>query len=258
MNRCMKLTLTTIGLLVLVAVTAPDAWRWWTVGLIVLVYGIVFGLGTSFIGMNFFLVALCRGEGNEKRIALTFDDGPDPETTPAILDTLAAEEVCATFFCIGERVRAHPDIASRIVEEGHVIGNHTMRHGWWTNFLFGKLLERELAEAQAAIASVTGREPVYIRTPMGLTNPHYTGVLGRLGLKLVGWDLRGFDLSGQGARAVIERVRRRVRPGSIVALHASGVRVEVAIDIVKGLVKALGEDGYSFVGVDAFDVEAET
>lgn len=257
MNRCTKLTLTAVCLLVLVVVTAPDAWRWSMAGAIVLIYTIVFGLGISFIGMNFFVVALCRGEGDEKRIALTFDDGPDPETTPAILDALGAEDVCATFFCVGERVRANPEIAKRIVEEGHGIGNHTMRHSWRTNFLFGRLLECELAEAQVAIAHGTGRQPVYFRTPMGLTNPHYAGVLGRLGLKLVGWDVRGFDLSGRGARAVIDRVRGRVRPGSIVALHAAGVRAEVAVEIVKGLVETLRDDGYVFVSVDAFDPGAE-
>lgn len=253
----MKLTLATLCLLALAAAAAPDAWRWWMAGAIVLIYAIVFGLGISFIRMNFFLVALCRGAGDEKRIALTFDDGPDPETTPAILDALAAEQVCATFFCVGERVRANPDIAKRIVEEGHVIGNHTMRHSWWTNFLFGRLLERELAEAQVAIEHGTGLQPVYFRTPMGLTNPHYFRILARLGLTLVGWDIRGFDLGGRGARAVIDRVRGRVRPGSIVALHAAGVPAEVAVEIVKGLVETLRDDGYVFVSVDAFDTGAE-
>jgi len=101
---------------------------------LLLAYLVIFGLGVAVLRLNFFCRAVCREETGGMRVALTFDDGPDPEVTPEVLSVLASHELKATFFCIGTKILQHPELARRIVAEGHTIGNHTHHHFWWTNF----------------------------------------------------------------------------------------------------------------------------
>lgn len=217
---------------------------------ILLAFAILFTAGVSSIRLGFFVPALCRLPAGAKRVALTFDDGPDPHTTPALLELLSREAVPASFFCIGSRVLARPDLVQRMAEEGHLVGNHSFDHGWWTNFLFGSRLDDQLLRTQAAIREATGRQPLHYRSPMGLTNPHLAAALRRTGLALVGWEVRSFDRRPASAAQVVERVVQRVRDGSIVALHDGGVRRETLLAIAGGLIQALRAGGYRFVRLD--------
>ena len=206
--------------------------------------------GVAFIRMNFFMPALNRGSTEKREIALTFDDGPDPESTTALLDLLKQENVRATFFCIGERVRANPAVAERIVDEGHLIGNHSEHHGWWTNFLFGRRLREELSAAQQSIESTTAVAPRYYRPPLGLMNPHYRSALRYVGLSLVGWDVRSFDLRDTPVESIAERILRKARPGSIIALHDAGPGPDRVTNLARLLIASLQEQGYAFARID--------
>lgn len=231
----------------------PPAWAFPAIAILVLVFFIALGCGVAFIRMNFFQPALCRGKAGRREIALTFDDGPDPDATPALLDVLEEANIQATFFCIGERVRAHPEIAQRTVHEGHLIGNHSEHHGWWTNFLFGRRLTEELNAAQHSIKAATGLMPRYYRPPLGLMNPHYRRALKTAGLKLVGWHVRSFDLRPRPVEAIAARIVQRARPGSIVALHDAGPGAERVTELARLLIASLKSQGYAFVCVDRMD-----
>lgn len=222
--------------------------RMWLAVSIVVVYAALIGIGVAFIRMDFFCKALHRGPAHDARAALTFDDGPDGAVTPRILDVLKSHNVRATFFCIGQRAIENPDVAKRIVSEGHEIGNHTFSHGWWSNLLLARALAMEMSHAQEAIASTTGIAPRYFRPPMGLTNPHTRRALGEVGLGLVGWDVRSFD-RGAEPDAVIDRVVDRVRPGSIVLLHDGGVDADSAVEVVSGIISRLKAKGFTFCTV---------
>jgi peptidoglycan/xylan/chitin deacetylase (PgdA/CDA1 family) len=234
-----------------IAAAAAAVWsgRLWLAASVLTAYAVMFALGVAFIRMNFFCAARCRGRRGGNFLTLTFDDGPDPAATPALLDTLRDLRVPAAFFCVGERVRMQPELARRIVREGHVIGNHSLRHGWWTNLLFGRRLREELLGAQEAIRAATGVTPRYYRSPVGLTNTQLGAALRRADLLLVGWDVRALD-RGAPRDKVVQRILRLARDGSIILLHDGGARPEVLTGLVRDVVAQLRARGYSFVGLD--------
>jgi len=160
-----------------------------------------------------------RGE-----LALTIDDGPDPEVTPAVLDALDAAGVKATFFCIAERVAQHPALAREIVARGHDIQNHTVSHRHSFSLLGPRGYATELAEAQRIIESVTGRRPTCFRAPAGFRNPFLAPKLARLGLTLVSWTRRGFDTREADPVRVLGRLTRGLAGGDILLLHDGHAR----------------------------------
>lgn len=161
-------------------------------------------------------------------LALTYDDGPNPDATPRLLELLAEHEVTGTFFLIGESVRKQPMLAREIAAAGHCIGNHTMTHPW----LFGKTRERirrEIAGANAAIEDVIGAQVKLFRPPHGARRPAVLRVADELGLATVNWNIITHDWLVQPPAAIIEKVRDGVRRnqvygcGSNVLLHDGGV-----------------------------------
>lgn len=163
--------------------------------------------------------AAARGE-----IAITIDDGPDPQVTPATLDLLARLGVRATFFCIAERARAHPALMRRIVDAGHGVGNHSRSHRHHFSLLGPRGFEREIAGAQDLLADVCGVRPLFFRAPAGLRNPLLDPVLHRLGLHLVSWTRRGFDTRQADAGRVLARLQRGLAGGDILLLHDGHAR----------------------------------
>ena len=219
--------------------------RWFVLGLLLTAYLVIFILGVSVLKLNFFVGAACRGDSTAKRVALTFDDGPDPAATPGLLEVLRRHKIKAAFFPIGTRTRDYPEIIKQIDQEGHILGNHSFNHAWWTNFLISGALDREIGMAQNAIESAIGKVPAYFRPPVGLTNPHLRGALKKHGLLVVGWDVRPFDTTAS-AEKVIKRVLKRIRNGSIIALHDTGrVPAELA-RLTDELVTKIKERAYAF------------
>ena len=158
--------------------------------------------------------AAARGE-----VAITIDDGPDPEVTPAVLDLLDAAGQKATFFCIAQRVAAHPALAREIVARGHSIQNHTARHRHDFSLLGPRACAEELERAQRIVAQVTGQTPDCFRAPAGFRNMFLAPVLQRMGLTLVSWTRRGFDTREADVQRVLERLARGLAAGDILLLH---------------------------------------
>ena len=171
---------------------------------------------------------LSRLSAGHRRVALTFDDGPDPEATPRVLDLLdrhganGSGPARATFFCVGERVRRHPDLAAEIVRRGHRVENHTHRHLKRFAVLGPRAMAREIDRAQGAIAEATGREPRLVRPPAGFRNPFLEPLLARRGLWLVSWTRRAYDTVRRDARRVAADLTRGLGAGEILLLHDGG------------------------------------
>ncbi|MDA3960831.1 MAG: polysaccharide deacetylase family protein [Planctomycetota bacterium] len=153
-------------------------------------------------------------------LALSFDDGPDPVTTPRILDVLAARGWRATFFCIGHNAAAQPALVRRILAEGHSLGLHSHSHGRSFNCWGLKRLGADLDANAATLADITGTPaPRLWRPPMGLKNPLVAETIRRRGLHTVTWSRRGFDTGSRRAPQVAQRLAAGIAPGAILVLH---------------------------------------
>lgn len=182
-----------------------------------------------------------RGE-----VGLTFDDGPDPEVTPQVLDMLDRHGARASFFCIGRRVARWPDLVREIVERGHRVENHTYSHPWQLSLYGPWRIALEIDRAQEVIGEVTGRPPRLVRTPAGLRNLLLEPVLARRGLWLTSWCRRGFDTVRRDPRAVRRSLLDGLRAGEILLLHdahgvAGGGRRPVVLDVLPELLERLEE-----------------
>ena len=223
--------------------------RWFVLGLMLTTYLVIFILGVSMLKLNFFVKATCRGDSTVKRVALTFDDGPDPAATPGLLEALRRHKIKAAFFPIGTKTKDYPELIKRIDQEGHILGNHSFRHAWWTNFLISSGLDREIRMAQEAIDAAVHKIPAYFRPPVGLTNPHLRKALGKHGLSVIGWDVRPFDTTASSEK-VINRVLKKIRNGSIIALHDTGRTPADLARLIDELVTRIKEREYTFSGVE--------
>lgn len=155
----------------------------------------------------------------ETAIALTFDDGPDPDVTPRVLEILAKRGMHATFFLIGEKASAHPELVHQIINSGHQVENHTQHHSSWFCTFLPKQLFDEISEAQIAITTAGAPRPTHFRAPAGVRSPWLQPVLKHLGLELTSWSRRGFDTSQTDPKRVLRRLTRNLSAGEILLLH---------------------------------------
>lgn len=168
---------------------------------------------------QWFLPVVIRGSRAKNAVALTFDDGPDPQTTPQILDLLRQHGARATFFVIGHHVEQHPALARRILAEGHEIGNHTQGHSRWFNTRLYQAMESEIRTAQETLQRITGITPRLFRPPVGLKNPQLILATTPHQLKTVLWSVHARDTLLRDPARIATRVLRRLRAGDIVDLH---------------------------------------
>jgi len=222
----------------------------WALGAIVLNHVVITAAGltprSTLLGRNISRLpdaAAARGE-----VAITIDDGPDPEVTPAVLDLLDAAGQKATFFCIAQRVAEHPELAREIIARGHSIQNHTAQHRHDFSLLGPRAYAQELERAQRILAQVTGHAPSCFRAPAGFRNMFLAPVLQRMGLTLVSWTRRGFDTREADAQRVLERLTRGLAAGDILLLHdgnaaRSAQGQPVVLDVLPALLARLSSQG---------------
>lgn len=176
-------------------------------------------------------------------IAITLDDGPDPEVTPRVLELLARHGAAATFFCIGERAARHPQLLRDIVAAGHRVENHSQRHRHDFAFLGPARCAREVAAAQAALGELAGSAPRFFRAPAGIRSPFLDPALARLGLQLVSWTRRGYDTHARDAATVFARLARGLAAGDILLLHdghaaRTATGIPVVLEVLPRLLEA--------------------
>lgn len=190
-----------------------------------------------------------------RAVALTFDDGPNPEATPAILDALAARGVKATFFILGRHAERWPDLVARVARDGHSIGNHGYYHRK-LHFKSPAYVRDDLRLGTERIEAATGRRPALFRAPHGFRSPWVTPIAKSLGQRTVGWSLGVWDSDRPGVDAIAERTIGGARPGSILLLHdgdgydPGGDRTQTA-RAVPIIVDRLLEQGFRFSLLDA-------
>lgn len=187
--------------------------------------------------------------GRRRRVALTFDDGPHGETTPAILEALAAAQVRATFFLVGSAAERRPDLVRRIVAEGHAVGNHTQRHRILP-FRTVRQLEDEVGTCQRALAGL-GAPVRLFRPPHGFKPVGLHRILARHGLRLVAWQGAIRDTDAPGVEAIVERAVRLAADGRILLLHDSPACRGQTAAALAAIVARYRARGYDFVTLES-------
>jgi peptidoglycan/xylan/chitin deacetylase (PgdA/CDA1 family) len=182
------------------------------------------------------------------RVALTFDDGPDPEYTPRVLEILAARRIRASFFLVGARAARAPHTVRAIVEAGHEVASHGWSHR--SLWLCGPArTEEEIGRARATLGELTGKAPVLFRPPWGMVNAAMFGALRRHGQRCVFWSIQSEGLRPASAAMQVQRVLRRAHPGAIVDLHdAEGTPQAPArlCEALPAMIDGLAAAGYGF------------
>lgn len=204
-----------------------------------------------------------KGPQNLNYVAITFDDGPNPVYTPYILDILEEYNVPATFFLIGKNAEQYPDIARRIVEEGHSIGNHTYSHKSLIP-LSAHATYAQIKKAEKAIEDATGVRPTLFRPPRGVYSSYAMELMRNERYTMVLWDVSSEDWAELPPKKIVSNIVKRVKPGSIILLHDSGDLVtfnggnrSATVHALPLIIDNLRAKGYDFVTIDQMIVLSE-
>lgn len=199
---------------------------------------------------QFFGDLVARVETDEKVVALTFDDGPDPAGTQQVLDLLAAEQVPAMFFLMGRDLEKHPDLGRQIAQAGHEIGNHTYNHQRMIGVLPGTVA-KEIEDTDAQIRRTGYSGDIHFRPPNGkklFALPHYLEEHNRT---TVMWDVEPDSAGTPTAQEIAQQTLKETRPGSIILLHPMYAGRDQTRQALKPVITGLKERGYRFVTVSA-------
>lgn len=233
--------------------SAPSTWPWALTAIAAnqaLIGAAVMWPRSTWIGEN--IRTLPAASVANKEIALTFDDGPDPDITPRVLDLLDAGGQKGSFYVVGERVEKFPFVIQEIVKRGHAVENHSHRHTNTFAFYPSSRLHVELDAAQQAIASSSGSLPRFFRAPMGFRTPFLDPVIARLGLHYTSWTRRGFDSTAKAPGPVLQRLVTNLNAGDILLLHdGSMLRTRrerpIVLDVLPELLKTISDRGLQSV-----------
>ncbi|MEW6623483.1 MAG: polysaccharide deacetylase family protein [Bacillota bacterium] len=204
------------------------------------------------LATEFFGVFHRSGPEEQKIIALTFDDGPDDNFTPKILDILKEHKVPATFFVMGRRCELFPEVVSRMANEGHIIGNHTYTHPNIVKLSNKKAL-KELSDTDKIVKEIAGYTPFLFRSPYGSLDREKTKLIVNSGYNIIAWNVDSLDWRGLSADEVKTNILENVIEGSIILQHSAGGIGEDLSGTVQALdeiIKVLKKDGFEFVTVD--------
>ena len=235
----------------------PHLWPW-ALGAVVADHLILTAAGlwprAGLLGPN--LTRLPADACARAEVAITIDDGPDPEVTPALLALLESQGARASFFCVGERVARFPHLVRDIAARGHTIENHSQRHLNRFSLLGPRALAAEIGRAQECIAAAAGTAPRFFRAPAGLRNPFLEPALAHAGLQLVSWTRRGFDTVSREPARVLARLTRGLAAGDILLLHdghaaRTAAGVPLALEVLPRLIAAARRAGLTPVTLRA-------
>lgn len=204
-------------------------------------------MGSGLIRMNYHLKAFSSNKfTGGRKIAITFDDGPNPYTE-RVLDILKANNIHATFFCIGSQIEKYPEIFKRIIAEKHIVGNHSYSHSNKIGLFSKAEMISEIERTNEIIFSYSGKKSNYYRPPFGVTNPNIAKALKVTRHKVIGWNIRSLDTKIQSEAKILIRIKKRLSPGSIVLLHDTS---EKTVRVLEQLLVILSENQYEAVTVE--------
>lgn len=192
-------------------------------------------------------MAIAGTRTEHKVVALTFDHSWGNKFTPSILDTLHQNNVKVTFFIMGPWAQKYPEVAKRMVADGHEIASHGYRHENYGD-MTPEWVREDIQKSHALIKEITGVEPTLIRPPNGHYSQASLKATEELGYKSIIWNVDSLDWKNPGRDVIIERVMKRIKPGAIILMHASDTPVQTA-DALPILLEKIKAEGYEIVTV---------
>jgi peptidoglycan/xylan/chitin deacetylase (PgdA/CDA1 family) len=197
--------------------------------------------GAYLIGLNFHINSVNSLDTIDKKVMLTFDDGPC-ESTISVLEILKKNQVNALFFLIGKNINNNEYIVKQIIDDGHSIGNHSFSHHFWFDIWSTKKVITDIAQCQEIIEKYQPNKNLF-RPPYGVTNPNIARALKKLGLKSIGWNIRSYDTSIKDIEKINARILSQLKPGGIILLHD---RLDFMPELLEKLIPAIKQKGYEF------------
>lgn len=243
-------TINIVFVLILISIMISDNYTeipFWIYLLVAFVYSLVQAYGSIVLSAGFFTDVKSSGQANSNEVALTFDDGPVPGKTEMILDILERYKVPASFFCIGNRVKEHPEIVSKIHAMGHVIGNHSYWHGKMFDLQTPSAIAKELDDTNQIIFKTLGVRPEFFRPPYGVTNPMVASAIRQGGFKTIGWSVRSLDTVIKDSEKLFAKVTAALKGGDIVLFHDFS---DATIQILPRFIEHIHKSGLRIVRVD--------
>jgi peptidoglycan/xylan/chitin deacetylase (PgdA/CDA1 family) len=214
---------------------------WYLTGL-VFIFLVIQSIGAYFIQFNFHLTSINSLTTSEKKVLLTFDDGPHNPNTTKVLEVLKKHDVKALFCVIGKNIAGNEHILKQLVDEGHQIANHSYSHAFWFDVWRTKKVTTDLVACQQLINSYQS-SPQLFRPPYGVTNPNIAKAVKTLKLQSIGWNIRSYDTSTNDIEKIKQRIFAQLKPGAIILLHD---RLEYMPQLLEKLIPAIKEKGYAF------------
>jgi peptidoglycan/xylan/chitin deacetylase (PgdA/CDA1 family) len=213
---------------------------------IVLVYLTISALGSIKIGWNYYIRSYNGIKTDNKIVSITFDDGPHQIVTPQLLDVLKKHNVKATFFCIGSKVNSNKSVVQSIVNEGHLIGNHSYYHSNFFDIYTTNRMVNEIDLTNNDIYKITGVKPMLFRPPFGVTNPLLRSAIQRTNMISIGWSLRSFD-TVKDIESTYKKLVNKTKPGDIVLFHDT---LDFVPELLDRYLLWLKSNNFKIVGLD--------
>jgi peptidoglycan/xylan/chitin deacetylase (PgdA/CDA1 family) len=203
--------------------------------------------GSSRISSNYHVKAFCNNPlEKEKKIALTFDDGPS-EFTLEVLELLKKYNAKAAFFCIGKNIEKHPEIVKQIIAQGHLVGNHSYSHSKFFDFYNAGQIQEEIEKTDALLEKLTSKKINFFRPPYGVTTPSIRRALKLTGHKTIGWNIRSLDGGTKNQELILNRITKRVSPGGIVLLHDTASH---SVLVLEQFLQFLQQNNYKVISTE--------
>ena len=215
--------------------------------LLFITYSLIVFWGCYNVGSNFFIEIICKADTDKKEIAMSFDDGPATNYTKEILNILNAENIKATFFCIGNNISGNENILKQLHADGHIIGNHSFSHHLWFDMFSAKKMQEDLKQMDEETERVLGFKPKLFRPPYGVTNPNLKKAILRGGYTPVGWSVRSMDTVAKDEQKLLNKINAGIKPGAVFLFHDT---CEITLNILPKFIQEVKKRGYSIIPLD--------